>query len=237
VSCCSPAGCGAIFGARAAERDARGYRRRGLRGSARWLFEALCDGGVDGRTVLEAGGGVGALQIELLEAGAARAVNVEIVDGYEREAAALLAEHDLDGRAERRIGDFAGDEQDLPVADIVVMHRVLCCYPDADALTAAACRHARERVALTIPRRAWWVRAGLAAANAWLRVRRIAFRAYAHRPEAILRVARSHGFDVERRTRGVGIWESVVLRRPDRLGAGGDRAVRSASRPATSGTT
>lgn len=202
-----------MFGARTAERDARRYRRLGLRGSSRWLFEALRGAGVDARSVLEAGGGVGALQVELLEAGAASAVNVELVDGYEEAAAALLAERGLAARAERRVGDFAREEGTLPVADIVVMHRVLCCYPDAGALTAAACRHARERVALTIPRRTWWVRAGVSAANAWLRLRRIAFRAYVHRPESILGVAGEHGFAVERRTGSVGVWESVVLRR------------------------
>ena len=88
------------FGAKAADRDARRYpqgaaRHRPLaRGDARGR-------GRRGRSVLEIGGGIGGLQIELLEAGAERD-NVEIIDTYERVAEALIAEHGLGGRVERR---------------------------------------------------------------------------------------------------------------------------------------
>jgi hypothetical protein len=212
MNCCTPAGYRTIFGSKTAEREGRRYRRKGLAGSARWLAEALADAGVSGRSVLEIGGGVGGLQIDLLEAGADRATNVEIIDTYERVAAALISEHDLCGRVERRIADFGAAAGETPPADLVILHRVICCYPDGDGLIDAACAHARERVAITIPRESAWIRLGFRTMNAWLRMRRIDFRTYVHRLEPMLAVAGSRGFEVADRQRGA-LWQSLVLER------------------------
>ncbi|HEX2378907.1 MAG TPA: hypothetical protein VHI30_15170 [Gaiellales bacterium] len=212
MSCCTPAGYRTIFGARTVERDARRYRRKGLTGSAAWLRDALVAGGVDGRAVSEIGGGIGALQIELVEAGAARAANVEIVETYEPAARELIAEHGVEGRVERRIGDVVGDPELAPAADIVVMHRVICCYPDADRLMSEGCVHARERVAITIPTERWWVRLGVGAMNAWLRLRRVPFQAYVHPYEQVAAAAERHGFRVARQSAGR-LWQSSIFER------------------------
>ncbi len=84
----------------------------------------------------------------------------------------------MDDRVDRHIADFAEQPEQVPAADIVILHRVICCYPDADTLTSAACGRAKDRVAITIPREAPWVKLGFWAMNAWLRIRRIAFRGY-----------------------------------------------------------
>jgi hypothetical protein len=211
--CCTPSGYGTIFGSRVAERDARRYRRKGLAGSARWLANALRATGVEGLSVLEIGGGVGALQIELLRAGADRSINVEIIDTYEHTAEGLLAEHDLAGRVERRVADFGAAADEAPPADLVILHRVICCYPDADLLLDASCSHARERVAITIPRESAWIRLGFRLMNGWFRVRRIEFRTYVHSLDRMLAVAGTHGFRVADHERGP-IWQSLILQRP-----------------------
>lgn len=219
MNCCTPTGYRTIFGAKTAERDARRYRRKGLTGTARWLLDALAGDGVGGSSVLEVGGGIGSLQIELVEAGAAHATNVEIIDSYETTARSLITEHGLDSRVERHIADYAQHPGQTPIADDVVMHRVLCCYPDPDALMTAACAHARHRVAITIPRGAWWVKLGFRGMNAWLRLRRIAFRGYVHPPARMLELAGAHDFHATHHQRGP-LWESLILQRAsDRPGS------------------
>ena len=214
VNCCTPAGYERIFGPEQVERDVRRYRRKGLTGSAAWLRDALVNDGVSERSVLEIGGGIGAVQIALLEAGAARAANVELVNSYESAANKLAAERGLDGRVTRRLGDLVSDPGIAPAADIVVMHRVICCYPDAAGLIGAACNHARDRLAITIPRESWWVRLGFSALNTWLRLRNVAFRGYVHPVGRMLESAGAHGFQPTDRTAGA-VWESVILRRHD----------------------
>jgi predicted RNA methylase len=220
MTCCTPDGYRTIFGAKTVERDARRYRRKGLAGSARWLLRALTDEGVDERSVLEVGGGIGSLQIELLEAGASHATNVEIIDSYEAAARTLITEHRLEDRVERRVADYAEQCGQTAAADIVIMHRVICCYPDPEALMAAACSRTRDRVALTIPREAWWVRGGFWGMNAWLRLRRVVFRGYVHPHARILDVATTHGFHIAAHDRGP-LWESLILQHSSSAAASG----------------
>jgi magnesium-protoporphyrin O-methyltransferase len=212
VGCCTPEGYRTVFTTRTAARDARRYRRKGLSGTARWLAGRLEADGVRDRSLLEVGGGVGGLQIDLLKAGAATAVNVEIADTYERAAHELLAESGLEARAERIVADFAERPDAAAGADVVILHRVICCHPDAAGLTTAACGHARDRVAITIPRTTWWIRLGFATMNRWLRLRRIPFAVYVHPPAMVVGLAHSLGFRTAHQERGI-LWESVILQR------------------------
>src|SRR6266542_762337 len=172
--CCAPSGYDEFFGKKQARRDARRYRRRGLDKAARWIVDAVREQGVEGATVLEPGGGVGAIQLELLKAGAARSIVVELSKGYDEEAAALAQEAGLEERIERRLGDFAADG--VGDADVVVLHRVVCCYPDYERLLGAAADHARRMLVFTHPPRNVLSRGAFGIMNLVMRLRGKEFR-------------------------------------------------------------
>lgn len=211
-SCCDPRGYRRIFSSRTARRDVDAYRRRGLDGTARDLVAELRRLGIDGASVLEVGGGVGAIQLELLRSGAARALNVELSDEYEAAAQELAAEAGLAGRVERRVGDFVDHAGSLEPADVVVLHRVVCCYPFLERLLAPAADLARRALALTFPRDMALIRAALAVGNLWFWLTRCSFRAFVHHPGAIERIAESRQLRPAFRKRGL-LWESVVFAR------------------------
>ncbi|HVH50648.1 MAG TPA: hypothetical protein VM690_00755, partial [Gaiellaceae bacterium] len=94
--------------------------------------------------------------------------------------------------------------------DIVVMHRVVCCYPDVDALVGAAAERTRRLLLLTYPRERPVVRLALSTVNFFLRVSGSAFRVYVHPVERISAAATRHGLALERRERGR-VWESVAF--------------------------
>jgi hypothetical protein len=94
------------------------------------MVDWLTQRDIRGATVLEVGGGVGALQLELLRRGASRATNVELVDYYDADAFDLAREAGLADRVLRRRLDLAADPDTVDPHDIVVLHRVVCCYPD-----------------------------------------------------------------------------------------------------------
>jgi magnesium-protoporphyrin O-methyltransferase len=127
--CCSTASYGEFFDEKLARRDAERYRRRGPGRAGRRLVDLISARGVEGNEILEIGGGIGSLQLELLERGAARATNSELSPAYEREARALAREHGLEARVDRRIVNAAEDPDAVPAADVVLLHRVVCCYP------------------------------------------------------------------------------------------------------------
>ena len=208
--CCQPRAYERVFGARQARLDARRYRRRGLGRTSRGLVELAGD--VSGSTVLEVGGGVGAIELDLLAAGADRATNVELSGEYEAEAAALLDERGLSDRVDRRVADFVAEPVDPH--DVVVMHRVVCCYPDVDRLVGAAAGCARRRLLLTYPQERPWTRAGIRAINLMLRLSGSSFRAFVHPFTAIAAAAAGEGLALERRERQGLIWENAAFARP-----------------------
>jgi len=208
--CCTPTGYDELFGEKQARRDARRYRRKGLDRAAQWIVDTVRDQGVEGATVLEPGGGVGAIELELLKAGAARSVVVELSPGYDGEARELAREAGLEDRLERRLGDFAADG--VETADVVVMHRVVCCYPDYERLLGAAAAHARRVLVFTHPPGHVISRALVAAMNVYLRVRGWQFRAFAHPPGELTATVRSHGFEPVAFRRG-GIWHGAAFAR------------------------
>ena len=93
------------------------------------------------------------------------------------------------------------------------MHRVVCCYPDVDALVGAAAANARVRLVLTYPQERAFVRAGARIANALLRLSRSAFRVYVHPVDRIDSAAAAHGLDLATRRRHGLVWESAAFGR------------------------
>ena len=212
TSCCRPEAYGAFFSEKAARRALRRYRKRGLDGLSARIADLIRGHGVSGATVLEIGGGIGALEVELLQAGAERGTNVELSPEYEEAAAELMNERGLEGRIERRLGDFAA-EPGVPGADAVVLNRVVCCYPDYNALVGTAAEHTHRLLVFTFPRERLLVRATFALMNLWLRLRRNDFRGFVHPVRAMLEVAQRRGLTPVLEHRGL-FWQLAALERP-----------------------
>ena len=149
--------------------------------------------GVQGATVLDVGGGNGAIGLELLKAGAERVITVELSSSYDATAIELAREAGVEDRVERRVMDFADAAEGLPEADVVVMHRVVCCYPDGEALVTAAAGRTRRLLAFSFPRRTWWTRLGASAVNVVLAARRMEYRSFIHRPDRLFAAAEGAG--------------------------------------------
>jgi magnesium-protoporphyrin O-methyltransferase len=210
--CCSPKGYRWVFSEREARREAKRYRRKGLDATSRQIVELLKAQGVTGRTVLEVGGGIGSIQIELLKAGAARATSIELTPTYEDVAMDLLREAGLEDRVERHVMDFAEAAANVGAADIVVLNRVVCCYPDMPKLAGAAADHAREVLALSFPREAWWTRMAIAGGDLMLRIFRREFQVFYHPPKQILATCEQHGLKTVVNRTGLA-WTVAAFRR------------------------
>ena len=124
----------------------------------------------------------------------------------------LLKEAGLSDRVERRVMDFAQAAAAVEAADLVIMNRVICCYPEMPRLTAAASDHARRLLVLSYPRRSWWTVAGLAIANWMLWLTRREFHIFVHPPAQILATAEGRGLSTELNVRGW-LWTVAALRR------------------------
>ena len=212
AGCCPSRDYGHIFNQRFARRLANRYRKRGLDPTAQTMVQFLRQLGLEGASVLEVGGGVGEVGIELLQGGAARAHNLELSPAYEHEARTLAAQAGVQERLDWRIHDLAQDPGAVAPADLVVLHRVVCCYSDYERLLAAAADHARRALVFSYPPHNPLSRAFYRVFNLVMRLTRSGFRGFAHSPGGMLAVLEDHGLrrTYARRSR---IWQVAGLER------------------------
>ncbi|HZD17873.1 MAG TPA: class I SAM-dependent methyltransferase [Actinomycetota bacterium] len=182
------------------------------------LLDALDGSGLDGRAVLDVGCGVGDLAIEAVRRGAGRAAGVELSAESVARARELARERGVGDRTSFEVGD--GATTDLPPADVVVLNRVVCCYPDVEGLLDNTLAAAGSVYAFTAPPSRGL--AGLVAktqvaiSNAWYRLRDRkfqGFRTFVHDVDRIDERVRAAGFRTVRRERRRLAWELAVYER------------------------
>lgn len=210
-----------VFDQRFASGLARRYRRRGLTAPERRIVEVLSELGLDGASVLEIGGGVGGIQLALLARGASETVNLELSDAYEDQADELMRRAGVDGRVTRIVGvDLAESGHEIAAADFVVLHRVVCCYPDFERLLGSAAVHARKALVFSHPPRTWITRTSVRIGNAWMALLGRRYRGFVHSPDDMLAVLRTHGLTLRSHERFARWRLAVAVREPASVRAG-----------------
>jgi 2-polyprenyl-3-methyl-5-hydroxy-6-metoxy-1,4-benzoquinol methylase len=173
----------APFNQKRAQRDLRRYRRRGPNNTTRLMLAELRRWPLEGRQLLDVGGGIGVIGRELAGSGVASATIVEASPAYLEVARREAGSQHGSSPTQFILGDFAAIAGTLSDADVVTLDRVVCCYPDAEALLQEAAGRARELLAFTYPRDRWYVRTLFALVNFSLLLTGKKFRAFVHAPE------------------------------------------------------
>jgi SAM-dependent methyltransferase len=168
------------FFSREAPRMMRRYRRRGLEAVQRKLLEGLTAAGVADASVLEIGCGTGELQRRVLAAGAGSAVGIDVAGGMIEQARAAAQREGLQERATFLVGDAVERAAELQPATLVVLDKVLCCYPEIDTLLAVSLQRTQRLYAVVVPRSHWLVAAVWKVAIAVFKLLRSSFHPFYH---------------------------------------------------------
>lgn len=181
------------FNTKVAARELAAYRKHGVRGTTKVLIDLLRQARVDGATLLDIGGGVGAIQHELAAAGLAEITSVDASAAYLEAQKSEASRRAYAGRVTHLYGDFVTMGEQIPEHDIVTLDRVICCYPDMCALVERSAERARRLFGAVYPRGTWWNAMGIALVNLLMQLRRSSFRTYLHPPGQIDRILAAHG--------------------------------------------
>lgn len=201
-----------VFGQQYVTRELQRYRLKGAAKTTRMLTAAIKARGVDGLTLLDIGGGVGAVQHDLLEAGVQAATSVDASTAYVGAARAEAERRGFADRVSFKLGNFVEVAEGIPPADIVTLDRVICCYPDMNSLVSLSAKRARKLYGVVYPRHTWWIRIGLAVGNFLLRLQRNPFRTYSHPTQAVEAVLGENGFKRCSYSQTL-IWQVIVFSR------------------------
>ena len=182
------------------------------------LLEAITQAGVADRTVLDVGCGIGDLAIEAVARGATSGVGFDLSPKAIEQARELALARGVGDRMTFHVGD--GAKLDLPATDVVVINRVVCCYPDTENLLERTLGAARSVFAITAP-----ISTGAVGAynrvlnrcwNVWYRLRRkkfAGFRTFVHDLDGIDERIRAAGFRRVRHEHRRVVWDLAVYAR------------------------
>jgi 2-polyprenyl-3-methyl-5-hydroxy-6-metoxy-1,4-benzoquinol methylase len=198
-----------MFNEKRAASELERYRRQGPGKTSRLLLEGIVAEGVSGRTVLDIGGGLGAVHLGLLSAGAREAVDVDASAGYLKAAKQEAERRGVAGHIKYLHGDFVDLAGEVPEADVVTLDRVICCYDDARSLLESSAAKARRILGLVHPVDSRLMKIARSLLNFTLRILRQRFRIFVHSSAQVEAIARSHGFE-KRTCQKRGIWQVVV---------------------------
>lgn len=179
MSCCSADGADKFF-SKQAKRYAKKFRKKGLDKASQHIVEGLTKLGVDSKSLLEIGCGVGGLHLTLLKQGAASAQGVEVSKGMLDAAKVIASDMGLAEKVSYHCGDFVELNGDLSQADIVVMDKVICCYADPIKLIKKSAFHTRSILAVSYPRKSLLAKVGFSVPSKMGELLRWSFHPYYH---------------------------------------------------------
>ncbi len=216
MACSCSAFCDAAekqFTEQKARKELTRYRTKGVVATTRQLRDGLRDARLIDGTLLDIGSGIGALTFALLDHGMTEAVAIDASPAYVESARAEAERRRVSSRVRFVHADFLAAAASLPMADVVTLDRVVCCYPAYEPLLAQAVRHAQRAFAFSYPRDRWHVRAATRVENA-LRRGTPRFRTFVHPAARMERIVYEAGFELVSRQRSL-IWSvDVFARRP-----------------------
>jgi SAM-dependent methyltransferase len=201
-----------IFDRKTAAKDRDRYRRSGPDRTTRMLLDMIVPYGVRGSDVLDVGGGVGVVAHELLRRGAGHATVVDASADYLYVARTEARRMNHLDRIELVDGDFVRRAPEVDLADIVTLDRVICCYRDVESLVTLSAARARRLYGLVLPRDRRVFRIGVRLLGLFLRLRRSAYRPYAHPNALVDRLVASSGLRL-RSEAFTFVWRVVLFER------------------------
>jgi hypothetical protein len=206
---------GDFFNERTARRELKRYLRRGPDKPTQLLIQSIQNNGVDDKTLLDIGGGIGAIQFELFEKGLQQSVNVDASEAYQRVSGEEARKRGYGENASYVFGDFVELAYSIPETDIVTLDKVICCYPDFQKLLQLSLQKCGQAYGLVYPKVNWFTKIGFKLVNIWFRIRRSEFRTYLHTPKVVDEIIRNNGYQ-KRSYESTIMWQIVVYEKaPD----------------------
>jgi len=193
MSCCQCQGIENMFDKKTAKRNLKRYLKKGPSKTTAMLLDAIHKEGVQGLDFLDIGGGIGAIQYDLIKAGASNGTSIEASSAYIDLVKEETLQNGLAERIDFKHGDFTKTASDVDTADIVTLDKVICCYDNMSELVMLSSRLARKIYAVIYPRDVWWTKLALPMMNFYPRLKGSSFRVFIHPTKKVEKIIFGNG--------------------------------------------
>ncbi|MEZ4606440.1 MAG: methyltransferase domain-containing protein [Deinococcales bacterium] len=202
-----------LFRGSVVEGEFKAFRNKGPKARQWQLLAPFKGQNLSDKRSLDIGCGIGGLSWQLASQGA-KAMLVDVSKSYLEKAQQLFHQHQLKG--EFILGDFVTLEQGENLkADIVLLDRVVCCYPEGPKLLEKAALASQDWLIFSYPSRRGFIatllNAGRFCLNGAMKLFAKEYRFFLHPAEALYRAAGAHQHQLIQE-KPLGIWTVAFFR-------------------------
>ena len=187
--------CGAdqFFDSKNAEKELKKYKKKGPKGATKRLISVLNTCDMKQSSLLDIGGGVGAIQWYALSNGSAKTTDVDASGGYLLTAERYASENGWEDKSHFIQGDFTDVAHQVEMHDFVTLDKVICCYPDYRRLLENASAKTSRVMVLSFPIGGIISRSLSKLAALYFKWKKSPFRTYVHDPRDVHQFIESRG--------------------------------------------
>lgn len=188
--------CGAnqLFDEKTAVKDLKSYLKKGPNKETKLLTEALKKQQIIGYSLLDIGGGIGPIPLEIIPNGVSKVTDVDASSGYIKIAKQEALKRNYAQFTEYVLGDFVTEANEIQTHDIVTLDKVLCCYPNVNDLLKTSLSKATKYYGVVYPQSCILSRFIAQFLNLKHKIMGNPFRTFIHNPEMIEQTILNAGF-------------------------------------------
>ena len=195
MSCKHCCGASQQFDLKNAKKDLKRYLIKGPRKPTKLLIDALRSENLKGLSLLDIGGGIGPIQLELIPGGLSKVTDVDASESYISIARSETDKRQLNESIEYKSGDFVDVHHEIEMHDIVTLDKVICCYPFVGELLKTSLSKSKKYYALVYPQDNFLSRIAVSFLNLTLKLKGNPFRTFIHSPKLVHNTIINAGFE------------------------------------------
>ena len=184
-----------LFDDKQARKDLKKYKKKGAGKPTQRLIDGFSNIQLSGLSLLDIGGGIGIISLELFKLSLSKSMDVDASFAYVDVARKHAEDAGYESQTEFIIGDFVDHSEEIDLYDIVTLDKVVCCYPDIDKLLQSSLNKAKQYYGIVYPRDGFIARILTRLANFYFKLKGSEFRTYVHENRLISTSIENEGFE------------------------------------------
>lgn len=145
--------CGAdlFFDQKTADKKYKAYLKKGPSRVTAKMIEQLENQEVEDKSMVDIGGGIGALQWWFLGNGGNSTIGIDASSGYLKQAEEHAKTKGFESNVKFILGNCVDIYPHIETVDFITLDKVVCCYPNYKEILEATCDKATTTVSLSYP--------------------------------------------------------------------------------------
>jgi len=145
--------CGAdlFFDKKTAAKEYIHYLKKGPSRVTAKIIQQLENQRVEGKSMVDVGGGIGAIQWWFIQKGGNKTTDIDASTGYLKQAQNHASEKGWKDKTQFLLGDCTDVYKEIDDPDFITLDKVVCCYPNYKEILELTCEKSTGHVSLSYP--------------------------------------------------------------------------------------